>query len=333
MYKFHKKIKRVDWFYENYAKTDDFSIDEFLRRVNESYYYNSAKLYSSRFIDDIQDAYSSMREELKIEDTKNKYNVINIGAGTGFDYNIFKNLNIQYDSYFFIEPSKDMIKEFLSRHNDNDDKKIVIKNNHFHEVLNDLRNKDNKFIFINSVLHHVIYIEKFLDDIKSIMNPDDILVIGHEPNNSYNPLMFFLNLTFRAIFTSALIKKVPFLKIFYDNEVKSNERWEKINTQLLDEGVIIKKMSPLTIRRIIDYGVGHKKDWKRLNIPKDYNEGFIDVHDISKYLGNEYKRKFYITYRHFGDSNGNVVIESLNNTFKSILKNHGTNFLSVWKKS
>ena len=94
MYKFNNKIKRVDWFYENYAKTDDFLIDEFLKKVNESYYYNSAKLYSSRFIDDIQDAYSSMSEELKIEDTKNKYNVINIGAGTGFDYNILKNLNI-----------------------------------------------------------------------------------------------------------------------------------------------------------------------------------------------------------------------------------------------
>ena len=91
-------------------------------------------------------------------------------------------------------------------------------------------------------------------------------------------------------------------------------------------------MSPLTIRRIIDYGVGHKKDWKRLNIPQDYNEGFIDVHDISKYLGDKYERKFYVTYRHFGDSNGNIVIESLNNIFKLVLKNHGTNFLSVWKK-
>ena len=91
-------------------------------------------------------------------------------------------------------------------------------------------------------------------------------------------------------------------------------------------------MSPLTIRRIIDYGVGHKNDWKSLNIPDKYNEGFIDAGDISSYLGKNYERIFYQTYRHLGDSNGNIIIENLNKIFKFLFKNHGTNFVSVWKK-
>lgn len=332
MYKFNNNLKRIDWFYKSHANVKDFSINEFIKHVNDAYYFHSAKLYSYRYVDDIYDAYSSFRDLLETENYKNQYSIINIGAGTGFDFRLLKKLDIQYTSYYFIEPSQDMINEYRNSVSKYDMKNITIKNNHFSELLDELKDKKNKLIFINSVLHHVIYLKNFLDDIKSIMQSDDILVIGHEPNNSYSKPMFLLNIFFRSIFTSALLKKIPFIKSFLKKESKNKERWKNINNQLLKENVISKKMSPLTIRRIIDYGVGHKNDWKRLKIPNNYNEGFIDADDISRYLGKDYEKIFYQTYRHLGDSNGNYVITNLNKLFKFLFKNNGTNFVSVWKK-
>lgn len=332
MYKFNNPNKRIDWFYQCHANVKNFSIEEFIKKVNDAYYLNSAKLYSHRYTDDIYDAYSSFRDQIGHENHINQFNIINIGAGTGFDYRMLKELDIRFKSYYFIEPSIDMINEYKNNINANDEKKIIIKNNHFSDLVDELKNKKNKLIFINSVLHHVIYLESFLDDIKSLMEVDDILVIGHEPNNSYSRLMFLFNIAFRSIFTSALIKKIPLIKKLFKKESKNIERWNNINKQLLKENIILKEMSPLTIRRIIDYGVGHKNDWKSLNIPDKYNEGFIDVGDISSYLGKNYERIFYQTYRHLGDSNGNMIIENLNKIFRFLFKNHGTNFVSVWKK-
>ena len=87
------------------------------------------------------------------------------------------------------------------------------------------------------------------------------------------------------------------------------------------------------IRRIIDYGVGYKGDIKKLNIPEAYNEGFWNIKDIEKALGQENTQVYWATYRHFGDPDGDTILEFLNKFVESIDKVNGTNFISAWLKS
>jgi len=91
-------------------------------------------------------------------------------------------------------------------------------------------------------------------------------------------------------------------------------------------------MSPLLIRRIIDYGVGYKKDWETLRVPEEFNEGFWNVEDLSAYLGTEFSLSYFKTYRHLGDSRGNFVLKVINRLLGVVFNRHGTNFIAVWEK-
>lgn len=91
-------------------------------------------------------------------------------------------------------------------------------------------------------------------------------------------------------------------------------------------------MSPLFIRRIIDYGVGYKKNWETLSVPGEFSEGFWNVDDSSGYLGPAFSLSYFKTYRHLGDSRGDFVIGVINRLLGGVLKRQGTNFIAVWAK-
>ena len=333
MYKFNNKLKRIDWFYKKYASTS-ISLEDFVLKVNESYYKYSAGLYAYRYTKDIEKCYSKMFSIINTEMNSENKHIVDIGGGTGFEYKIFKEHGVKYSEYDFIEPSYHMINEFKSYLDLNEDKKVSLHNCHLSERVPELMLMNNKVLIMNSALHHIIFIEDFLNNIKSSMNSKDLFILGHEPNNNnkYNAVMRLIQIITRAIFTSALLKRIPVIKNLFKNEAINTKRWKNINQDLISANISSREIPPIAIRRIIDYGVGHKNDIQKFLIPKDSNEGFIGVSDVSFFLGDDYKLKFYSTYRHFGDSNGNFVIEFLNKAALIFTKHFGTNYVAVWEK-
>lgn len=329
MYKTNKKFNRIDWVYAEYANSSEISLTEFINAVNKAYYSNSVNLYTSRYVKDIHQEYLRMFDHLDINNTHEKKYIVDIGGGAGFEFDLIKKSLVEFSHFKFIEPSTDMLNLFMKSIDLKIETNISFHNGHFSEIINEIKKESNKLLIINSALHHVIKIEKMLNDIKSSMIKGDIFILGHEPNNDYSSFMMFLQNFLKTISTNVLLKK--FTKLFNDSTNDSN-RWDLINMELLEQRYTIKKMQPLLIRRIIDYGVGYKKDWNKLNIPDEFNEGFWNINDISDYLGVDYQIKYYKTYRHFGDSRGNMFLGKMNEIFSQIFTNFGTNFIAVWEK-
>ncbi len=329
MYKVGKKLHRIDWVYSEYANTSTTSLSNFIGAVNTAYYSASANLYSSRFVKDIHHEYEKMFASINIKIESDKRFVVDIGGGTGFEYELLKKCAIDFKHFKYIEPSKDMMDVFMKSVDADSDYTLSYHNGHFSEVVDQIREEPNKLLIINSALHHIIWIEPMLDDIKSSMKDGDLFILGHEPNNDYSPVLMTLQKAIRAIFTSVLFKK-------FFTESKSSvadaDRWNSINQDLLENKHITKKMSPLLIRRIIDYGVGYKKDWETLRVPEEFNEGFWNVEDLSAYLGTEFSLSYFKTYRHLGDSRGNFVLKVINRLLGVVFNRHGTNFIAVWEK-
>jgi len=329
MYKISKKLHRIDWIYSEYANTSNINLEEFISAVNTAYYSNSTSLYSSRFVEDICHEYEKMFDSINIKDDSDKRFVVDIGGGAGFEYRLLKRCSIDFKHFKYIEPSEDMMNIFMQNIDPDSDEKLSVHNGHFSEIVKEIKEEPNKLLIINSALHHVIWIEPFLDNIKSSMKEGDLFVLGHEPNNDYSLVLNTIQKAFRAIFTKALLKKIfPFSK----SSVADAGRWDSINRELIAKKHITRRMSPLLIRRIIDYGVGYKNDWSKLGVPDKFDEGFWNIKDLSDYLGSDFKLLYFKTYRHLGDSDGNLVIEFINRVLSIVFKHYGSNFHAVWEK-
>lgn len=330
MYKLNKKQHRIDWIYSEYANKATTSLSKFIEVVNKAYYESSSNLYASRFVVDIHHEYNKMFSRINLQGKLRERFIVDIGGGTGFEYELINNLkSLDYTHFRYIEPSEDMMNIFLDGLDKNTDERLSVHNGKFSEVVDELKSEHNKLLIMNSTLHHVIRLESFLDEIKSSMRAGDIFILGHEPNNDY-PWFFNLFQQFIRVFvTSAIIKRI---QLRFKKSKVNGDRWKMINQKLLKQMHIIKEMKPLLIRRVIDYGVGYKNDWETLGIPKDYDEGFWNVADLSNYLGPNIKLIYFKSYRHLGDSRGNLVIEILNRVLSTLFKRYGTNFIAVWEK-
>ena len=184
MYKLKTYNRRIDWIYETYCNTNKYSIQEFIILINKYYYKHSSPLYKYRYIQDIENQYSKLFKELNL-DQKNQLNIINIGAGQGFDFFQFKNNNINFNKYYFIEPDSNMI-DFFKKNKEVRDEKLVIINGLFTEsIVKEIQSISNKIIIMNSCLHHFTEIEDFINLIKKSLRKGDMFILCHEPNNNY----------------------------------------------------------------------------------------------------------------------------------------------------
>ena len=264
----------------------------------------------------------------KYSDLNGRY-VVDIGAGAGFEYDLLKSLSLEFSHFKYIKPSRDMIDIFMDRVGANLDENITFHNGYFSDIVGQISEQNNKLLVLNSALHHVVWIEPMFDDLKSSMNSGDIFILGHEPNNSYSRVFLLLQKLAKGLFTSSLLRKIPG---FSKTSRADSDRWKSINQDLVEKNIIVQKMSPLLIRRIIDYGVGYKNDWEKLGVPDKFDEGFWTINDLSDYLGPDFKLLHFNTYRHLGGSNGNFVLELFNNILRGMLKTSGSNFIAAWEK-
>ncbi|MHA1788791.1 MAG: methyltransferase domain-containing protein [Candidatus Helarchaeota archaeon] len=55
--------------------------------------------------------------------------------------------------------------------------------------------KETEVITLNSVLHHIPDVDKFLSEVEELLVKDGLLIIAHEPNK-----LFYTNLILREIY-------------------------------------------------------------------------------------------------------------------------------------
>ena len=329
MYNFLATQKRIDWLYQKYGNHHAVTKDEFIKQVNIAYYKCSASSYKNRFIKDIETQYTNLIKKLDLK-KKDNWLIVDIGAGTGFEYDQISKNGLKYRKYLYIEPDFEMINQFKTNHKEQNDK-LSICQGEFKDYCYHLQSKTDKIIIINSCMHHLIELGDFLGELKHSMNQGDILIICHEPNNTYlRSAFYWLNYSIRSLFTNFLLTKLGIIK----SKTNAKERWDNINKSLTDQEIITQNISPIGIRRIIDYGVNIKGDWASLNVPESHNEGFWTPEDLINYLGKElYETVYFSTYRHFGDSYGNIVLESLNSFSQKVLKRGGSIFSLALKRN
>ena len=326
MYKFHNVNKRINWIHEIYA-SKGVSLPQFISSVNEAYYSSSADEYSNREIADIKAEYRRMFNFTKLKGAFDGALVIDIGGGIGFEYSLFLENNIKFRHFKYIEPSLDMARIFLNKHTSSFRGLVSHHVGMFSGIIDEISDEPHKVI--NSALHHVIWLEEMLADIKRAMQSGDRLIIGHEPNNQYPALMMSLQKILRAFFSNALLEKLVNLVRTTDVSVS---RWDRINSRLVEEKITKGHMSPLLIRRIIDYGVGYKQDWLKLGIPPEYDEGHWSIHDLSKFFGADFDLVYYKTYRHLGDARGSKLLAFGNRLMGRFFTDYGSDLIAVWQK-
>ena len=329
MYKFNSPQKRIDWIFEQYSNPTLLTVEDFVERVNVCYYKYSVDLYQNRYVEDIEGQYRDIFDKLNLV-VKPDLVVVDIGGGAGFEFEQILKNNVNYNKYYYIEPDAEMVAKFSDKF-DIAKTRVKVCKGQFSDFAQEIAEEKNKLIIINSCFHHLIWVGEFLDLIKTSMQKGDLFLICHEPVNNYSksPLILF-NYLIRFFCTDIVPRK---LGVWHSERSKKNRRrWDKINEELLEAKVLKKRVSPLIIRRIIDYGANNKGDWKLLHIPKEYDEGYWTPADIRGYLGDGFKSIYFDTYRHFGDGGENCVIQWLNQVFGNFFHNGGSAFCIALKK-
>ncbi|MGI9459665.1 MAG: class I SAM-dependent methyltransferase [Pirellulales bacterium] len=326
---FNARHRRVDWLFNQYADASIPDKKVFVQKINQAYYAQSTRIYGDRFVDDIEASFKSMCQKSGLQKDEG-YVVINIGGGTGFEYEQLKRNSIRWSKYIFIEPDPQMAKAFQERFKNDADRPKVLKGT-LSKHLQEVASYKKKLIVICSCLHHVIWIEEFLDQLKQVMQSGDRLVLAHEPNNSYLGSVFMIaSYAWRILTTDVLWKRLGFWKS--KAAIEDARRWQQINKELVAESAVTKELPPIVIRRLIDYWVGTKGDWKAMGVPKESDEGFWKPEDIKKYLGEEFDITYFQTYRHLGDPGTRGPLQFINRTFSRIFMTGGSVFNLVLQR-
>ena len=213
MYKFYSKTKRADWLFNIKAGSNAFDVKNFINKINHFYYLHSAKLYSKRYTDDIENQYENVIKKLELAKPKQKFSIIDIGGGEGFVLKIFDKLKVNYIKYLLIEPDINMINSIKNNPIFSKNNKIIFLQKEFENSDLKIVNAYKKVFIINSALHHMIWVDESLNNIKSLMSSEDILIIGHEPNNSYSKFFLYIQLFLKSISTTKLLQKILFIKV------------------------------------------------------------------------------------------------------------------------
>lgn len=313
--------RRIDWLFEQYGGAFGGGVREFVRNVNRAYYRHSAQVYDERNVRDIAEQYADLCTELGLRGRSDLV-VVDIGGGTGFEYEQLRNNSVGWKKYFFIEPDAEMIRQFQQKHQTPDS--VVTLQGTFEETCDRFRDCPNKLVVINSCLHHIIWVEEFLQMVKQTMQPGDTLLLCHEPNNAYARSGWLLaNYLWRSVTSDLLLRRIGLKKAARRRQA---EQWQAINDDLLAEKTIRSPLKPLQIRRIIDYWVGSKGDWKGLGVPREFHEGFWTPDDVQQMLGSEFQRTFFKTYRHLGDAGKNRATGWLNRRLQGAFPASGSVF-------
>lgn len=298
---YKKSIKsRLEYIYLNYAKTENISLTEFVDEINKSYY----KYDNYLFPWDLKDIYLDFFKNLE-----NGYDIIDIGAGTGFSHKLINEINYSFNKYYFIEPSTNMSDRFVNKNISN----TIIINDYIENIWNIIKENKNRKIFImNAALHHIIDLDLFSKNLINVMNVNDFLFIPHEPNNEFNsnfyskllnisnPKKLFKNIL-KNIYKHILTEnQILFLKKVFKKTIHSDETLidtlELALNDLINKNIVKSGFQKNMIYAITDYGVAN--NWRNIYIPDEWNEGFYTIATIPGILNLklEYQKTYSYNY-------------------------------------
>jgi len=254
-------------FIANKYKNREISKEEFLDYVNKEYYKQFSIFYKERETSNIKNSLNTIVKKLK----EYKFdNIYDIGAGEGFINKFINNGKITYGRFLNCDPyQKPSIKDNKSEHLriDFEESIKIIKNNNAQNL-----------ITLCSTIHHMTNPYSQLNNLISGMKKNDMLLLAHEPINTISSSISHIIMKITSIIIDFFIKEKSTLK-----KIKTNKYLTIINS-LIKKGIIKKKLTPLEIRRLVDYQVGYKLDYLKIAIPKSENEGYWSKKDTFELL-------------------------------------------------
>jgi 2-polyprenyl-3-methyl-5-hydroxy-6-metoxy-1,4-benzoquinol methylase len=182
-------------------------VQEFISTTSNIYHKYESSIYDARHLS-IQLAIPSWKNainELKTQFANvDAVNVLDFGCGTGFATEQILNSTFKAKCGHLTcyDLSPDMVNECRTKFGKEEN--ISFLSNQ--EGLQSLIDEKGKFdiIMCNAVMHHILEIEVIFPIFLNLLNPNGIILIGHEPNNR-----FYQNKTLTGVTkTYRLIKKI-----------------------------------------------------------------------------------------------------------------------------
>ena len=236
--------------------------------INNLYYYHFSDIYIKRQTSII----TKTIREFNWNEIKNPFlSVYDIGSGEGFIYKTLSETNLEFSKFYNCDPYQD---EFF------ESKKVINLKINIKNTIPKIQEEANQsLVTLCSSLHHMIKPSNDLFEIVNHLKPKDYLFIAHEPINSY------LSAASHLVFT-LIIRILNILKPLNIDESVRKLKFNKIIEDLQSKNILNKKakITPLHIRRLVDYQVGYKFDFLKLFIPKKYNEGYWSLEDTKTIL-------------------------------------------------
>lgn len=317
-------MKRIDYLFETFVHDKAIGINKFISQVNDSYYKHAADLYEEHD-DNLEPLYADLFRQIP-----SGAQLIDIGAGTGHTLRIIDKIGYNYSHYYFVEPSQRM-----SSRAGTTSEKVTIINEYIENCWErfDAVSNNPRIFMISACLHHIIYLDTFLENIKNRLRPNDIFLVAHEPNSAFHSsitgmvgwLYRFSFYIFVRNFARILKRKI-LGKSRPKPDLGSHLR--KAREELVALNIVTPKFSEEMVYAITDYQVS--LNWKNIHIPKRYNEGYLTLSNLYSKL--EMECVFLKTYRHLIATPRTKVGKLLKIILETLFPSSGYFFFVAFKK-
>ena len=280
---------------------EDESYSEALtQRVNE--------LFHDAFKDEFEDTYCSLRfgeEErwLGVAKSffkfKNPVRVLDIGTGTGFVPSIVAAFLGEDDTLVCSDISGEILEVAKKKLTGKGFKSVFefVKIERSIPYRLPVESSSVDAVTINQVLHHIHDTNGFLKEVDRVLKPGGLFFVGSEPNKrfymnrflryNYNFLKYVMNpkylvyLALRKMRLSEAAKKVYYYILHKDNSTrpKPEDRFQKINDSLLNEGLISSPLSSAEIETIVDAKWSSRTDFNPTLLLPNYNLMYLETYN------------------------------------------------------
>ncbi len=329
--------RRIDYLYETFVLDKQVvSIAEFVDLINKCYYKYAADEYL--FPWDLRSYYVDVLDKLEPG-----FDIVDIGAGTGFSYELIRTIGYGYSNYYFVEPSKNMSDKLQTG-----DPKLVVINDYIENCWLELKQSKNKKLFImNAAMHHIIDLDRFAKELRDAMNVDDVFFIPYEPNNGYhklllaslfrvintlkNPKSIIVGLAGKLHLVGALqnLKRLTRKFLGRGTEIETYYLTKALN-DLVSQNLVSPEFTEQMIYAITDYGVFD--NWSSINIPNEFNEGFYTLDNLSKILGLQIVYLKTYTFQHPASFKANKWRQLIDQKLRKYFPSSGAFICAAFKK-
>jgi len=303
---------------------------EFVIRVNKIFHDVEAAAYTSEH-PEIFELEQQRWQVLSVKffKTGKPLRILDLGSGTGF-------VPLEIGPYLKAGDEvicADVSEKMLERCREN------LERRNFKNKFNYLKLEDQRLaiedqsvdlVTLNSVLHHLPQTAESLAEVSRVLKPGGLLIIAHEPHQDFfkHKFLWFNYKLWRVLTGSrflmeAIMKRLGLKKLFdekFQDQSGYTPKLEKVNQQLIAEGLISEPLSPWKMGKIVDY----------------YSATGFSVKEILKAYLPGYQMIFFETYNHlyrvFMYAHRNLILKWYNGLLSKLFPKNGATFTAVFKK-